>query len=396
MKKNTGKASKQTKTAKTASPVYTPSRRIPELTRMMLCTRAGGRCEFDGCSRYLLEHHVRLTEGNFAEFAHIVAFSENGPRGDKARPKYIHDASNLMLLCPTCHKEIDDHPERYSRATLESYKKSHEDQVFHLTGLRPDMKTTVVVVKTNVGEQTVAVPFDHILEAISPRYPYSKAGFPIDLTQLSTRGKSFTEAACEAIDEQVRVLLSAGGEFRQTGHVSLFALGQIPVLMFLGSRLSNKVPVDVFQRHRDDEHWKWKTGSEPVAYDFRKVREGSVADKVALVLSLSGAIALPSLPPEIDGKYTVYEITLMGTTPVPTFLRTRADLEAFKIIYHAALGTIAKYHPALVAIDVFPAVPAPIAVACGRELLPRVHPAIRVYDNDKVKGGFSYQLTLNR
>jgi hypothetical protein len=395
MKKTKRKATKKA-AAKIASPVYTPSRRIPELTRMMLCTRAGGRCEFDGCSRYLLEHHVRLTEGNFAEFAHIVAFSENGPRGGETRPANIHDASNLMLLCPTCHKEIDDHPARYSRATLESYKSSHEAQIFHLTGLRPDMKTTVVAVKTNVGDQTVAVPFDHVLEAISPRYPYSKAGFPIDLTQLSTRGKSFTEAACEAIEEQVRTLLSAGGEFRQTGHISLFALGQIPVLMFLGSKLSNKVPVDVFQRHRDDERWKWKTGSEAVAYEFRKLRVGSMPDKVAVVLSLSGSIGLRSLPPEIDEKYTVYEITLDGATPAPTFLRTRADLDAFKVSYHAALGTIAKHHPALAAIDVFPAVPAPIAVVCGRELLPRVHPALRVYDNDKAKGGFSYQLTLNQ
>jgi len=394
--KKQAKPSKKKAAENSSSAVYTPSRAIPPLTRMMLCARAGGRCEFDGCARHLFEHHVRLTEGNFAEFAHIVAFSENGPRGDAARPTDIHDASNLMLLCPICHKEIDDHPERYSRATLEGYKKSHEDQIYYLTGLRPEMKTTVVVVKTKIGDQTVTVPFDHVLEAISPRYPYSKGGLPIDLTQLSTKGTTFTAAACEAIEEQVQNLLSAGSEVRQTAHISLFALGQIPVLMHLGSRLSNKVPVDVFQRHRDDERWKWKALGEPVTYVLNKVRDGSSSNHVALLLSLSGSIASSSLPRDIDSRYAVYEITLSGTTPAPTFLRTRADLENFKLTYQRALGTITKHHPGLAAIDLFPAVPAPVAVLCGRELLPRVHPALRVYDNDKAKGGFTYQLTLNQ
>lgn len=58
-----------------------PVRRLRDLTRMLLFVRAGGRCEFDGCSRYLIEHPVTLTEGNFAQVAHIVAFRIAGPRG---------------------------------------------------------------------------------------------------------------------------------------------------------------------------------------------------------------------------------------------------------------------------------------------------------------------------
>src|SRR5438094_9912673 len=49
-------------------------RRIPDLTRLLLFVRAGGRCEFDGCPRYLMEHPVTLTEGNLAQVAHVVAF----------------------------------------------------------------------------------------------------------------------------------------------------------------------------------------------------------------------------------------------------------------------------------------------------------------------------------
>jgi hypothetical protein len=63
--------------------------------------------------------------------------------------------------------------------------------------------------------------------------------------------------------------------------------------------------------------------------------------------------------------------------------------------YQLALGHILKNHPGIKSIEFFPAVPAPIAVLCGRELLSKVHPELRVYDNDKRHGGFLYQLTLN-
>jgi len=40
-------------------------------------------------------------------------------------------------------------------------------------------------------------------------------------------------------------------------------------------------------------------------------------------------------------------------------------------------------------------VPAPIAVLCGRELLPKVDPSVTVYDHEKDQGGFVQILTIN-
>jgi len=61
--------------------VKPPARSVPARTRLLLYVRAGGRCQFDGCNRYLLEHHLTKAEGNFAQIAHIWAFSEHGARG---------------------------------------------------------------------------------------------------------------------------------------------------------------------------------------------------------------------------------------------------------------------------------------------------------------------------
>ena len=62
--------------------LYKPKRRaVKPLTRLLLYVQAGGRCEFDGCNKYLLEHHPTETVGNYAQMAHIWAFSNCGPRG---------------------------------------------------------------------------------------------------------------------------------------------------------------------------------------------------------------------------------------------------------------------------------------------------------------------------
>src|SRR5206468_2276801 len=79
------------------SPVVV-ARRLHHLVQLILAVRAGARCEFDGCNKYLLEDSLTLTQGNFGEMAHIVAFREAGPRGtDGNRPRDINRVDNLML-----------------------------------------------------------------------------------------------------------------------------------------------------------------------------------------------------------------------------------------------------------------------------------------------------------
>jgi hypothetical protein len=375
--------------------VLVQMRNMPPLVRLQLFVRACGRCEFDGCNKYLLEHPVTLTEGNFAEIAHVVAFKPDGPRGKEgARPEDINDVSNLMLLCPQCHKLIDDHPERFSRQTLEEYKQRHENRIYHVTGLGPGLKTSVLVVRTSIGEQTVAFPYDQIIEAISPRYPISRQGTQIDLTQLHGEGLAFFEVAQNTIDQRVGRMFEPGGEVEQAGHISLFALAPIPLLILLGKHLSNKVPLDIYQRHRDTENWTWKKDGRPVAYEFRQLQSSANGTPVALVLSLSGAIPTTALVASIGNTATIYEITLRGTNPSATFLRLRQDLENFRIVYQEALGTIIKNHGLVEVIDLFPAVPAPVAVLCGRELLSKVHPRLRVHDYNKNTGGFTFALEV--
>jgi hypothetical protein len=378
------------------SPVEIPKRKIPDLSRLLLFVQAGGRCEFDGCNEYLLRHHLTLTEGNFSQIAHIVAFKPEGPRGKSSpRPADINDISNLMLLCPRCHKLIDDHPLDYTRKILEEYKWRHEDRILHLTGLGPDLKTTVVQLKAKIRGQSVDIPVSQVTEAVSPRYPTDRHGFVIDLTTIHGDDAAFIQTAKQTIKYEIQRLYAPGMDIERTRHISLFALAPIPLLIFLGNQLSNKIPVELYQRHRNTENWAWKTSGKPVTYKFRQIQSSVDPLKVALILSLSGTIHLEDLPPEIDKKFFIYEITLAGKTPNPNFLRIKEDLDRFKDIYQACLRTIMRDHGKIETIHLFPAIPAPIAVLCGRELFPKVDPTLRIYDNDKSKGGFNFSLEVN-
>lgn len=373
------------------------ARLVPARIRLFLFVRAGGRCEFDGCNRYLLEHHLTKTDGVFAQMAHIWAFSERGPRSRPQRAgQAVHALSNLMLLCPECHKLADERPDEYTSEVLRKYKKAHEERVFMLTETKPDRQTVALVFKARIGGRTVSVSLPEIQKAVAPRYLGPRDVVTIDLTDIpDTSEDHYWAAGKDAIRSKTCSLYEQTFEGGPARHISVFALGPIPLLVYLGSCLSDKVPLTLYQRHRDTEDWRWKDKGKAVSYDFRTNRRGSDNASVALLLSLSGRIRKGDLPAEIDDRFTIYEITLDSVEPTPTFLNLEASLHAFRDRFMSTIRTLVATHAGLQKIHLFPAVPAPVAVAIGRDLMPKRDPVVLVYDYDNRAGGFIPTLEVN-
>ena len=229
-----------------------------------------------------------------------------------------------------------------------------------------------------------------------PRYPAGDSKI-IDLTGLGDeKGDGFYDFAAGRIRDEVQRLYVTGGELETSKHLSVLALAPIPLLVVLGHSLSNKVQTDFFQCHRDRrERWTWHEEKSAARYTARRKRAGSEPSRVAVMLSLSGTVALETLPVVIDESFTVYEITLDGATPHPGFLQQREDLDAFRQVYRQFLAEVTRDNPRVDDLHVFPAIPAPVAVVCGFDLLPKAHPALVVYDNDKQHGGFIQRLKVN-
>lgn len=84
--------------------------------------RAGGRCSL--CRIQLAA--VSL-DGVLGEAAHVVARSPDGPRGDDPLPQDKRDRySNLILLCPNHHTEIDRDTTTWTVTRLQDAKHQHE------------------------------------------------------------------------------------------------------------------------------------------------------------------------------------------------------------------------------------------------------------------------------
>lgn len=90
----------------------------------------------------------------------------------------------------------------------------------------------------------------------------------------------------------------------------------------------------------------------------------------------------------------LYELGVVGQQPTPLVLNTRKDLERFVVAYVNALEAIRTAHPSQAELHVFPAVPAPVAIALGRHVLPKVGPPLVIYDQDRRSGTFSRAITL--
>jgi hypothetical protein len=104
---------------------------LPDADLKILWSRAAGLCSFPDCRQLL----VRFSKGSdgfyhLGEMAHLVARSLKGPRGKgslsaNARDRY----ENHILLCPTCHTEIDKNAASYPTKRLLEFKAAHESWV---------------------------------------------------------------------------------------------------------------------------------------------------------------------------------------------------------------------------------------------------------------------------
>ncbi|MBA7607001.1 hypothetical protein ES703_14153 [subsurface metagenome] len=369
---------------------------IPKEVVLKLWALTAGRCEFLGCNKPLWRDGLTWQEANFAHIAHIIAASSDGPRGDKKLSrKLAKDFSNLMLVCLKHHKLIDTkkYEKKYTVELLRSYKQSHEQRIYTQTSMKEEMKTTILIFKAKVGDRMVDIPFFHTVEAVAPRFPADDKGIILDYTNLdASTNKNYWENLKSQIKCDIKLYLKNPHDIK---HLSIFAIGPIPLLIYLGKCIGNIIPIDLYQRHRDTQCWTWKfdKGSKNLNYIIKTRNTNSKVNKIILVLSLSGKIHLQEIKKLIPQSLPYYEITIKN--PTPLFLYSKDKLVNFQKIYRELITKIREKHGSKCQIHLFSAVPAPIAVSCGKELLPKVDPPIFVYDHVGDKQGFKYALKVN-
>jgi hypothetical protein len=105
-------------------------------TRIRLFADSAGYCQNPGCAEHLFVDTGKGEMTHFAEMAHIVAASDDGPRANRKLSAAERGAyQNLILLCAKCHTIIDKAPDAYPEDVIRRWKETRAERLAALFGV---------------------------------------------------------------------------------------------------------------------------------------------------------------------------------------------------------------------------------------------------------------------
>jgi hypothetical protein len=365
-----------------------------KLTLMKLCAVSGGRCQFAGCNNRLFKDHLTWIEFNNSNVAHIVASSPDGPRGSENSHEQSNKLENLMLLCPSCHKRIDDNPDMYTVDVLKKMKEDQERKVQELLDTMYYPKSEIVILESPIkGKTSVHVNPGLTVEAVRSvrKNPASEYPITINLDGASTAkysSKTYWHSLEKKLQTAVQIDIFRRLSSNPDMHFSVFPIAPIPLIAKLGEILGDKREIDIFQKTRNPNTWCWLNENETNSFDIEKypAEKGDV-NKVAIILSLTADVAIQRI--NENRKYGIIYYIRAKQQGV-NCISSKADLRKFWMAYQQVCDSI-KNVDGLSDADVFPAIPVSAAFEIGRRYMPQVYPKLHIYDEDN---GFFEALTI--
>lgn len=369
---------------------------IPSQIKTLLWTKSGGRCEFDGCNKPL--HYDLLTKRNCnsAYIAHIIADQATGPRGDKVLShQYAKDAENLMLMCDTHHRMIDNNQnlEIYSVETLKEMKKKHEERIELLTSIQANKYSHVVLYSPSIGENSIRIDVNKVIQAMIPDYfPAEKNAIELSCngSALKDNNKSYWEYERYQLKSMFESKIQqriANGDIK---HISIFALAPQPLLIELGKLISDIQATQVYQKHREPDSWKWLDSNENEKFIIKKPEK--VSNIVALKLSLSGTISNERITNIFEDEVSIWELTMNNHNN--DFLKAQSQVSEFRKIMRRLFDEIKSVHGQNSVLNVFPAVPSALAIEIGRVWMPKADMRLSLFDQNNVERKFVHAFDI--
>lgn len=365
-----------------------PARNIQTNVQNMLWGVAAGRCEFRGCNKPLWRNEATNFQVNIAQKAHIWSFSEAGPRGNEGvTGSELNGIENLMLVCHGCHKLIDDDKAgaTFSVQLLQSMKKEHERRVELVTSIEQNRRSHLLLYGANIGTQGATIRFNSAAAAMLPDY-YPASNQPLEVSLKNSNFKDHEEFYWNletnhlerAFEDKIRPGILSG----EIAHLSVFGLAPQPLLMKLGSLLTDIPEVRVFQRHREPQTWSWLEHNSEL--DLVVIPPENLGRQAAINLSLSASIDNKRIHKVLGDDISIW--TLTTTTPHRDLIRTEAQLCILRDAFRRLLDQIKVSSGDKEVLHVFPAVPVCAAIEFGRVHMPKADLPLRVYDQSKLDG----------
>lgn len=333
---------------------------------------------------------------NGSQIAHIVSWCKTGPRGNDESVVLAADFDNLMLMCYNHHRLIDiAGVAQHSVDRLREMKVKHESRVRLLLNIKPENACTVITYSANIGDQPVAIDNSSVHNALLPRC-FPDREYPISLGILSSQQydheDSFWENAQielgKAYNSRVSPLLASG----KTSSIAVFALAPQPLLIKLGTMISEVQAAEVFQKHRDPKSsWSWHDSDEG---DLFIVEQPTITNATPiLVISLSDFVSEERIRPLFFESVSLWRITI--DRPRRDFLRTKSLLVQYRQKIRQLYSDIKRVHGQSTPLHVFPVMPNSAAIETGRCWNAKADMPLILYDQSAANGGFVRRLEIN-
>lgn len=346
-----------------------------------LWAKAAGRCEYDGCNKLLYKENLTSEDINGGFVAHIIAASPDGPRGDEVlSAQLVDDIGNVMLMCHEHHRLIDhEQVAEHTVDRLRAMKKKHEDRVREVTEIDAAKISVPVVYGTNIGKEAVSIPRRELAQAMLPdNYPTeNEVTISCQNSGLHDSQELFWQAEVAQLEQKYNESLKPLIGKEDIDCVSVFALAPQPLLVKLGTMLSDLHKVKVYQKHREPDTWKWQEIIEP--NPMRIVRPQDTSKTPVLVFSLSAKAITTRVRNNFGDDASIWEVT--AEDPNNDMLRSADQLAAFRQLTRKVLDDI-NASSAFDSVKVFMAMPAACAVELGRVWMPKADKKLVLFDKN--------------
>lgn len=367
---------------------------IPINVKRELWFKAHGRCEFNGCNKRLDIHGVTFDKCDLSNAAHIIADSPNGPRGDVKLSKMLaQDEKNLMLMCPECHKFIDNEGVgNYGIERLLKMKKEHEDRIMMLTDISPSRKSLVVFYEANVGYDSPNFCQNDIFLTMAPDY-YPAKNSPVSLGLKNSSFFDSSEKYWKMEEEQLLykcktdVLKRIAMDGVQ--HISLFAFAPQPLLIKLGTLLNDKYKVDVYQKHREPDSWSWLPHKDDNM--FKVIEPEEKTNNPILVFALSSDTIIGRIKKRFANE-SIWIVTC--DHPNKDMLKSKEQAQEFRRLVRDLMNQIETVSSSD-SIRIFSSMPVALAVELGRVRMEKANMKWILYDYIREKNEDFEALTIN-
>lgn len=294
-------------------------------TKFEVASQAAWRCQFDGCGEDLRHHLAPGSAGNYGYFAHIIASSSDGPRGDALEsPRLANDPTNIMLMCDKCHRLIDRiAPDRYTTDVLREMRDRSLVEVRRLLESLRYPTAQVLVIGGNIEGQPFVFDQRVAEEAMWLRSLrtgslraewFARNGAHLGASNSPGYWLSLFELLKTDIPRLRGMLTGTSYGGAQRPPLAIFPLHGTSVLVLSGRLIGDSSPVNLFQFHRDQvsgergAQWAWPNVASPDDDKFKVLvhRSRQEGDAEAILqVNLTAPIPGSDLPEHLysSGAY---------------------------------------------------------------------------------------------